>query len=673
MLRMSDESSTPPLESTPVTVETPPQPALLHRWWAYLTTWPWWAIALAVLFLYQGYQIVRSDERRDIVQALLDDPSTSTENKYSVVYEVDTQVIVLQESVTVKLPDQSRLSIHAEDILSREKGKLICDKNADPDCLDEDGEVVTFRAPLIEGAEPDGTTEQRGLLRPIGNAVELPNGELVIVPEADILSREEAGTLECDRNADSACQDKTGIIVTFTVPYSILTGLVVRDDVLIRHDDNYQETVRPNRLNNPRTEVCNRQEQLFCTNGNLNIATFKARIIGTETGREDDRLIVVRTVDEQVVYIPADRIISRATGTVECDKEANPRCTDFEGTIIEQRGVVIRGELTVESNRAIDVIPEGQVTAIEIAKGDIEEETRTPLECRVEDEGACFIEINQSDSTVAGTIKNEDAKGGIILQTVAPVFVQIEADQATALRRAPMTCALNNIRGCNAGIWLTLMVTLVAYGLALMIGLLVGLMRVSSNPILYHASTFYVEVIRGMPLLVLLLFFAFVIGPQMRDSNIWFVSVFYDFINKIEVSILGEENFLAEAVLGLAVGYGAFLAEVFRAGIESIGRGQMEAARSLGMTYPQAMRKVILPQAIRVVLPPLGNDFIAMLKDSALISVLALPDLLQMGRLYITRTFQPIPVYVVVALLYIAATLMLSLFVRSLERRFRLP
>jgi polar amino acid transport system permease protein len=126
-------------------------------------------------------------------------------------------------------------------------------------------------------------------------------------------------------------------------------------------------------------------------------------------------------------------------------------------------------------------------------------------------------------------------------------------------------------------------------------------------------------------------------------------------------------------VLGLAFGYAAFLAEVFRAGIESIGRGQMEAARSLGMSYPQAMRTVILPQAIRVVLPPLGNDFIAMLKDSALISVLALPDLLQSGRLYITRTFQPIPVYIVVALLYILMTLFLSTIIRSMEKRFKLP
>jgi polar amino acid transport system permease protein len=113
--------------------------------------------------------------------------------------------------------------------------------------------------------------------------------------------------------------------------------------------------------------------------------------------------------------------------------------------------------------------------------------------------------------------------------------------------------------------------------------------------------------------------------------------------------------------------------EIFRAGIQSIGRGQMEAARSLGMSYPQAMRHVVLPQAVRVVLPPLGNDFISMLKDSALISVLALPDLLQLGRLYVSRTFRALEGYNTVAVLYLVMTIFLSMMVRIIERRSRLP
>jgi polar amino acid transport system permease protein len=231
---------------------------------------------------------------------------------------------------------------------------------------------------------------------------------------------------------------------------------------------------------------------------------------------------------------------------------------------------------------------------------------------------------------------------------------------------------LNNPRGCNAGVWLTIIVTLTAYFLALILGLFFGLMRVSSNPLFYHLSTLYVELVRGIPLLVILLYFAFVVGPFMRDSG-GPLSTIHDAISEVEIAVLGEETFLGEAVLGLAIGYGAFLAEVFRAGIQAIARGQMEAARSLGMSYWEAMRYVILPQAVRVVLPPLGNNFIALLKDSALISVLALPDLLQQGRLYITQTFQPIPTYNAVALYYIVLTLLLSLGVRYIERRAKLP
>ncbi|MCS7220685.1 MAG: amino acid ABC transporter permease [Anaerolineae bacterium] len=206
------------------------------------------------------------------------------------------------------------------------------------------------------------------------------------------------------------------------------------------------------------------------------------------------------------------------------------------------------------------------------------------------------------------------------------------------------------------GLRVTLQATFAAYGLALVIGLVVGLMRVSRNPVLYALSTLYVEIIRGIPMLVILLYAGFVISPRLRDTTAGAITL----------------SDLQEAILGLAIGYGAYLAEVYRAGIESIHRGQMEAARSLGMTYMQAMRYVVLPQAIRVILPPLGNDFIAMLKDSSLVAVLAIPDLLQMGRLYISRTFRAFEGYNSVALLYLAMTLLLSLLVRWIERRWSL-
>jgi polar amino acid transport system permease protein len=130
-----------------------------------------------------------------------------------------------------------------------------------------------------------------------------------------------------------------------------------------------------------------------------------------------------------------------------------------------------------------------------------------------------------------------------------------------------------------------------------------------------------------------------------------------------------QVNFTARAVIALTIGYSAFIAEIFRAGIESIGRGQMEAARSLGMSYPRAMRYVILPQAIRNVLPPLGNDFIAMLKDSALVSVLGVQDITQLGKVYAASTFRFFETYNVVAYLYLIMTVGLALVMRGVEKR----
>jgi polar amino acid transport system permease protein len=212
---------------------------------------------------------------------------------------------------------------------------------------------------------------------------------------------------------------------------------------------------------------------------------------------------------------------------------------------------------------------------------------------------------------------------------------------------------LRVIQFVMSGLRLTLQVTFIAYGIALLVGLLFGLMRVSDNPFLYAASTLYVEVMRGVPLLVTILYVGFVITPMIRDST------------------GGRLDFqgLPAAIIAIAISYGAYEAEVFRGGIESIERGQMEAARSLGMSYLEAMRYVILPQAIRRILPPLGNDFISMLKDSSLIAVIALPDLLQMGRLYVSRTFRAFEGYNTVALLYLVMTLFLSLMVRVVERR----
>jgi polar amino acid transport system permease protein len=180
-------------------------------------------------------------------------------------------------------------------------------------------------------------------------------------------------------------------------------------------------------------------------------------------------------------------------------------------------------------------------------------------------------------------------------------------------------------------------------------------MRLSANPFISNLARVYVEIMRGLPLLVIVLYAGFVIGPWVRDAT----QGWYD------------PSMLARAIMGLGLGYGAFLSEVFRSGIQSIGKGQMEAARSLGMSRRQAMTYVILPQAFRIILPPLGNDLIALLKDSALIAVLALEETLQLGRQWISRTFQAIEGYNTVAFFFLVMTMTLSVIVAWVERRMR--
>jgi polar amino acid transport system permease protein len=204
------------------------------------------------------------------------------------------------------------------------------------------------------------------------------------------------------------------------------------------------------------------------------------------------------------------------------------------------------------------------------------------------------------------------------------------------------------------GVTLTLRITLIAYAIALVLGLFAGLGRIAKNVVVRNIATTYVEFIRGVPTLVLIFTTAFVIVPAAAEAM------------QFENATVSMEW---RAIAALALIYGAFLAEIFRAGIESIASGQMEAARSLGMTYRQAMTYIILPQAIRNVSPALGNDFIAMLKDSSLVSVLAVREVTQRGRLYAGSTFRFRESYLVVTFLYLSMTIALSLLLRWYERR----
>ena len=228
----------------------------------------------------------------------------------------------------------------------------------------------------------------------------------------------------------------------------------------------------------------------------------------------------------------------------------------------------------------------------------------------------------------------------------------------------------------RVGIVTTLATSLIAYLLAIVLGLLTGLGRMSHNVVVRNSARLYVELVRGIPMLVLIFFIALVGVPAAIDLlhslGEWFASIG---LSGLANFLAGLENqavpMLARAIIALAVTYGAFLAEVFRAGIQSIGRGQMEAARSLGMGYGQAMRFIILPQAIRNILPALGNDFVSMVKDSSLVSVLAVRDMTQIARLYAGSTFRFREAYVTLSVLYLTMTVILSLGVATIERRLR--
>jgi len=224
------------------------------------------------------------------------------------------------------------------------------------------------------------------------------------------------------------------------------------------------------------------------------------------------------------------------------------------------------------------------------------------------------------------------------------------------------------LRATSRGMLTTVYVSVVAYACAISLGLILGLMRVSRIRVVREIATFFVEIVRGLPMLVILYYIAFVGAPALVAGLNWLLGP------AIHAGIIGEfsirkMDFVSRAILALTIGYSAFISEIFRGGIESVHHGQREAALSLGMTRTQAMFKVILPQAFRNVLPPLGNEFVAMIKDSALVSALGVQDITQIGKVYSASTFKFFETYNVVALLYLVMTITLSLLVRLLEKR----
>ena len=220
------------------------------------------------------------------------------------------------------------------------------------------------------------------------------------------------------------------------------------------------------------------------------------------------------------------------------------------------------------------------------------------------------------------------------------------------------------------GLWVTVFVTIVGFSLATMLGLGVALLALSETTLLRQIARFYTEVIRGVPILVLLFYIAFVGAPAfVAFAN--FVVTPLIAAGYLEPMLVRDVSLMWRAIIALTIGYSAFIAEVFRAGIQSVDKGQVEAAKALGLSRYQRFRLVVFPQAIRMILPPLGNDFVAMVKDSSLVSVLGVADITQMAKIYASGSFRFFETYSIVAYVYLILTIGLSLALRGLERRLR--
>ena len=212
-----------------------------------------------------------------------------------------------------------------------------------------------------------------------------------------------------------------------------------------------------------------------------------------------------------------------------------------------------------------------------------------------------------------------------------------------------MNLVVNSFPLLLIGAGVTIQITVLSTAIGFVIGLIVGVARISNLRLLRMLAEVYVEFFRGTPLLVQIFLFYFAL-PVITGQRI--------------------DPFIA-AISACGINSGAYVAEIFRAGIQSVDDGQMEAGRSLGMTWLQTMRYIIVPQAFKRVIPPLGNEFIAMLKDSSLVSVIGFEELTRRGQLIIAKTYGSFEIWMSVAVIYLVMTLTISRFVAYLERRYR--
>ena len=206
---------------------------------------------------------------------------------------------------------------------------------------------------------------------------------------------------------------------------------------------------------------------------------------------------------------------------------------------------------------------------------------------------------------------------------------------------------INSLPLLITGAGITIQITAISVGLGLIIGMFVGIARISNVKLLRWLAAIYIDFLRGTPLLVQIFLIYFAL-PVILEQRV--------------------DPFIA-ASTACGINSGAYIAEIFRAGIQAIDEGQMEAGRSLGMTWVQTMRYIIVPQAFKNIVPPLGNEFIALLKDSSLVSVIGFEELTRRGQLIIARTYGSLEIWISVALIYLVMTLTISRLVAYLEKR----
>ncbi|MBY4632919.1 amino acid ABC transporter permease [Rhizobium croatiense] len=220
------------------------------------------------------------------------------------------------------------------------------------------------------------------------------------------------------------------------------------------------------------------------------------------------------------------------------------------------------------------------------------------------------------------------------------------------------------------GAGITVFVTLVAFMLATVLGLGIALLGLADSIVLRQIARFYIEIIRGIPILVLLFYIAFVGAPGLVAA--------YNFIitplvksGIAEPILVRDLSLMWRAIIALMIGYSSFIAEIFRAGFQSVDIGQIEAAKSLGLSRYRRFRLVVFPQAVRVIFPPLSNDFVSMVKDSSLVSVLGVADITQMGKVYASGSFRFFETYSIVTYIYLILTIGLSLALRRIEKKMK--